>query len=167
MVPGFPPLAHPRMQNVQLYTAPGVYDLLSKGNKNCETWDKFTQCSLDLKWQPDSQPTHRYVSNQTAEKWFDALSWIISLLAGSCPGRIRDYWLRTDCGNFCLNFAIWTEVVQVILLITFTQFILVSLGLGFFGLVVVKGDSVVLGWPNLAKICHFFFLHWMENFAQK
>jgi hypothetical protein len=34
---------------------------------------------------------------------------------------------------------------------------LVTLGLWFFGLVVVKGDSVVLGWPNLAKICHFFF----------
>jgi hypothetical protein len=49
------------------------------------------------------------------------------------------------------------EVVQVILLITFTQFMLVSLGLGFFALVVVIGDSVVLGWPNLAKICHFFF----------
>jgi hypothetical protein len=44
---------------------------------------------------------------------------------------------------------------------------LVSLGLGFFGLVVVKGDSVVLEWPNLAKICHFFFLHRMENFAPK
>jgi hypothetical protein len=39
--------------------------------------------------------------------------------------------------------------------------------LGFFGLLVVKGDSVVLGWPNLDKICQFFFLDWMENFAPK